>query len=139
MDITAKTILGFDPLPVPAAADAAAVAYTTPVAHRYQMGGLGQLEYLRAKLRVAVRLDAAATQGTATVRLTDGTSTVHSFDVDLSQATEFDLSEDVDMGQVSASALLRIEVEVTAAADAGRTIQTAAALELESPFITSNC
>ena len=138
MDITSKGNLPFDPLPPAVAADAAAVVYTTPAAHRYQLGGLGLLEYVRAKLRLAVRFDQTPTQGAATVTLSDGATAIATVDVDMTGGDQ-DIAEDVDLGLVSSSALLRIQVEVTGAADAGRTIQVAGGIEVETPLISSSC
>jgi|25_taG_2_1085351.scaffolds.fasta_scaffold02501_8 hypothetical protein len=138
MDITSKGILPLDPLPRAVAADSAAVVYTTPAAHRYQLGGLGLLEYVRAKLRVAVRFDQVPTQGEAVVTLSDGTADIASVDVDMTGGDQ-DFALDIDLGQVSASALLRVVAEVTSAADAGRTMQVAGCIEVETPLISSSC
>lgn len=137
MDITSKSEFKFDPAPVAVPVDATGEAYVTPAAHHYQLGGLGLLDYVRAKLRVAVRLNQATAGGQITVKLSDGIADFAAVPVDL--AGSLDKSVEVDLGQVSSTALMRVVVDVGTAADAATEAQVYTALECETPFITSSC
>lgn len=139
MKLSSKAVLPFDPLPVAAAADATGVIYTTPAVHRYSLGGLAGLDWLRASARVAVRLNQSSAAGTAIVRLKTANGVVHQETVELAAGQNQDIKADLDLSLVSGGALMRWEVEMDSAADASTTAQVFASIEIESPFVVSGC
>lgn len=139
MEHATKTQFGFEPGAAPVAIDGAAVAYTTPEPFRETLEDLTLLRFVRATWRYRVRLDAGSGAGAATLRLTDGTSTLASVNLDLSAQTEFSGALPVDVSGVNGAAGLRVELEVTSAADAGRTAELAAQLNVAVPLSVLNC
>lgn len=138
MKLSSKAVLHFDPSPVAVAVDAMGVVYTTPTPHRYSLGGLAGLDWLRADARFSVRLNQATAAGEVIVKLKTANETLLQETVDITGGAA-DVLARVDMSLVSGGALMFWEVEVTESADAATELQCFGSLELESPFVVSGC
>lgn len=123
--------------PVAENIDLATVAsnYVTPAVLRERLNSLALVNAVRGQARFYMTHDSA--QGTAIVRLTDGVTNLLSNEVDLS-ASPVSFSQPVDVSQVSGSAALYWEVEVTAAGTAASVGRMIADLTAETPlFVTA--
>ncbi len=130
------TAAGFDPLPESVAIDStASPAYTTPAGARPEIKDLSRLAYIGGRLRAKVRLNQTTAGGSGTLKLTDGSQTVHSVTVDFSQGPHIALAADVDLSGVAGSAGLRLVLDVDSAADGGTTAEVAGALDIYHPLV----
>lgn len=129
----------FEPAPAAVALDAVAVAYTTPAVWALKLSGLAHLQVLEGRLVYDLKLSGSATTGTALVKLKTGSTVLAIETVTLSNASELSGVLDVDLTGVNGAAPLVLEVEITAAADAGLTAVPNAALDLIGPLVVSGC
>lgn len=123
------------------AADAVADAvYTTPLVHRETLGDLARLTFRTGHFRYRLVLNQATAAGAATVRLTDGVSDLAVAAVDLSEGQDLSGRIEADLVNVLGNAQLRVEVDITDAADASTTIQVAGVMEVSCPaFVVGSC
>lgn len=119
-----------------AAVDSTGDAYTTPSKLRATLGYLALSRIIAGKCKGTLRLDASSSAGSADVELRDGAGNVlGSETVDLSSGTETPFNFDVDLSALDYGTKLLMALNVTAAADAGRTAQLDAAIEVEVPIV----
>lgn len=137
MEFANKTQFNFDPMPesfsVAATGDD---AYVTPVELRESISDLARLSYTRATIKGKVTLDAAGT-ATVAVRLTDGITDFVDISVNTAGAKAAYFSQTIDVSSISGAAILRIVGDVDVA-DAARTAQVVAALDIEHPVVISS-
>ena len=137
MEFANKTQFNFDPMPesfsVAATGDD---AYVTPVELRESISDLARLSYTRATIKGKVTLDAAGT-ATVAVRLTDGITDFVDISVNTAGAKVAYFSQTIDVSSISGAAILRIVGDVDVA-DAARTAQVVAALDIEHPVVISS-
>lgn len=132
-----KTSMGFEPN-MAVALDAAATTDTTDN-FAPTLGVLAFIPYKPARCRFVARLDAAPTQGDVTIKVVAGGSVVGQVSQSLNGVTVIDGVFDVNLAGVDGSAALKLAVEVTAVADAGRTAQVSGALDIEQPIQSGGC
>ncbi|HET8701040.1 MAG TPA: hypothetical protein VFL97_05175 [Nitrococcus sp.] len=138
-ELASKCVFPFEPVPAAVAVDAAAIAYTTPTEFQESLEDLARLSYVKGRVRYRVTLDAASVAGAATLRLTDGTTTLYSVLLDLTAGTLFKGASDVDVSAVNGASSLRWELEVTTAADAGRKAVVCGHLLVTTPLVIGTC
>lgn len=140
MEFANKTVFPFEPgLSKAVAADAVATPYTTAADFRERLGDLARLSYLYLVFRYRVELDAESALGAATIKLTDGTTTHASAELDLTAAVTFTGVLDVEAAAIGGASALRVELEITSAADASRTVQVAGLLHVDHPLVIGTC
>ncbi|WP_432209984.1 hypothetical protein [Marinobacter alkaliphilus] len=135
--LAGKTQLNFEPK-MPVALDTVATT-STPDAMATEIGPLVALNYRPARFQFLGRLDAQATQGEAVVKLTAGSTIVYSQTIALNGVTQFSNDVGVDLSGVNGETVLKTEVEVTSAANAGRTLQLDSRVEISVPGISTGC
>ena len=111
----------------------------TPEPMRAKLGPLSALDYTPVEWRWHLSLSSAPTQGSATVRLMADGTTLRSATVDLNGVSETGNAEQVSVSGVDGAARLYLEIEVTAAADAGITADAQSVVAVEQPVIVSGC
>jgi hypothetical protein len=130
------TAAGLDPLPESVdVASTASPAYTTPSAHRIELRDLARLSYVGCRARATVRANQASSGGAATLRLSDGSTDLVTWSIDLSSGTRWTREAEVDISGVKGTAGLFLALDVTTAADAGTTVEVAGALDIHHPII----
>lgn len=140
MEFANKTDLVFEPgLSSAVPLDAVAAPYVTPPAHRCELGDLARLRYVTGVFRYRVRLSNASAVGAAVIRITDGVNVVASSDIDLSSGAEINGRAPAALSLVNGSDQLRVELDVTEAADAGVTAEIAGVLAVTHPVIIGGC
>lgn len=125
-----------------AAVDVSAVAnnaYTTPAVLRKKLRSVANLAYKNATFAASLRLSAAASAGSVTVRLTDGSTDYASLVMDLTTGQQIGASQDVDLAAVAGSTALYVAVDVTTAAAGVTSIDMDAKLDLEMPTTVMGC
>jgi hypothetical protein len=141
-EITARTQLQFEPgTPAPVPMDAAAVAYTTPAAHREKLGDFARLRFVNGEARYKLTTSAGDASGVAEIRLTDGVSIIAAAVVELQAGiTVYSGRMEADLTMIKGNALLRFELDVTTPAGAGVTGSLVGLLDISSPMvITGSC
>lgn len=123
------------------AINATAVAETkTPAGLAVKLKTLASLSYVQPVFKYLLRLNQATAGGTANINLYAGATVVGQIaNVDLSTATEFSGSLDVDLSSVAGSTPITAAVDITGAADAGTTATLDAALDIDLPIINTSC
>lgn len=117
-----------------------AIAVTgTPENLRPRMGPLANLTYKPANWRYMVRLSAAPTSGSVTIRLLAGETVIQTKTQAISGLTEISDRRPVDLSAVAGEAELRVELDVTVAANAGITATLDSYVDVEQPLTITGC
>lgn len=132
-----KAVLPFEPK---MAVNMAAIAATaTPANLQPNLGPLAALTYKPTRMRYLIRLSAAPTVGAATLNLKAGETVIRAEAVSLVGVTTISNSVAVDLSSVAGETPLSVELDVTAAADAGITATLDAVLDVEQPVTLTGC
>lgn len=135
--IANKTDIQFEPKQ---AVDLATVAATeTPENIKPNLGNLASLDYKPTEWRYLLRLSAAPTQGSATIKLKAGTVVIASETVSLNGITTASNRRMIALSGVKGEDRLSVEVDVTAAADAGITGTIDSTLSIDHPVVSAGC
>lgn len=135
--LAGKTQLNFEPKMI-AALDAVATT-STPDSLATNLGPLVQLRYRPARFKFHARTDQAPIQGEVVIKLTAGSQEIYTQTVNLNGVTEITQDVAVDLLSLNGETPIKTVVEVTSAADAGRSLQIDSRLEIDVPGITSGC
>ncbi len=135
--LAGKTELNFEPK-MGVALDAVATT-GTPDSLTNSLGPLVQLNYRPARFKFHARTDQAPTQGAAEIRLMAGATVIYSQAVSLIGVTEITQDVAVDLLSLNGETPLKTEVEITTAADAGRTLTIDSRLEIAIPGVIAGC
>lgn len=120
------------------AADAVA-ATDTPENLRPTLGPLAQLSYKPASWAYLVRFSATPTQGAADIKLMAGATVIRSDSVSFNGNSLISGAVAVDLSQVAGETPLRVEIDVTSAADAAITATVDSTVSVEQPVVVSGC
>jgi len=115
---------------------AADVIGTTATAEtlRPTLGPVSALAYKPATLTYNVKWSQQPTTGAATVRLVAGSATLYEKAISVVNVSEYGQNAPIDLGGVTGQEPIRVELEMTQAADAGITATIDAALYVETPL-----
>lgn len=135
--IAGKSVLPFEPK-MNVAMDAIA-ATDTPENLRPTLGPLSQLTYKPTTWAYLVRLSANPTIGTAEVKLLAGATVIRTDSYALNGVASLSNRVSVDLSQVSGEQPLNVQINVTAAADAGITATVDSVVDVETPVSVTGC
>lgn len=135
--VAGKSRIAFEPK-MSVAMDAVAI-HGTPQALRPTLGPLANVRYKPTRWVYLAQLSAVPTQGEADIKLMAGQTVIASQTVTLNGVSTFSLETAVDMSQVAGETQLRVEVDVTAAADAGITATLDSFVDIEQPLTQYGC
>lgn len=124
----------FEPVAEGVDLESVAVAYTTPQTLRERLYNLGSVANTRAHARFHMTHD--STQGTATVRLTDGVNPAVETEIDLS-SSPVSFREEIDVSIYRGSTALYWEIEITDAGSTGAVGRVIADMKVETPLYVS--
>ncbi|WP_375191231.1 hypothetical protein [Marinobacter sp.] len=132
-----NTHLGFEPK---MATSLDAIGQTaTPENMRPKLGPLANVQYKPCMWRYLVRLSAAPTTGAVNIKLMAGETVIRSEALAINGVTVISNKSPVDMSQVAGETDLRVELDVTAAADAGISATVDSYIEVEQPLFQIGC
>jgi len=136
--ISSKTQLKFEPN-MSVIADATGTT-TNKNAWGARLGKIALWNEKTAFVQYMVRLNQTSTAGEAVIRLTDTVNTYFQKTLDLSSGeVEFHGRTETNLQGVEGQANLRLQVEITTAADASTTLVVDGVLDIESPLIVVGC
>jgi len=111
----------------------------TPENMRPSLGPVASLAYKPSRLHYLLRLSAPPTTGAATLILKASDVVVATRTLAITGATVISEAVSIDVSQVSGEAELRIEVDVSSAADSGIFATVDAFISVDQPLIISGC
>lgn len=111
----------------------------TPESFAGELGPLSALTYKPAKFKYLVRLSAAPTGGSLTVRLLAGETVIRADVIPLTGVTLVSNAVSVSLAQVAGETPLTVEAEITTAADAGITGTLDAQVVIDQPVTLTGC
>ena len=135
--LAGKTIIPMEPK-MKFLADAVGTT-ATPDSLAGELGPLSVLTYKPAKFQYLVRLSAAPTVGSLTVRLKAGATVIRSEVIPLNGVTVVGNSVGVSLAEVAGETPLTVEADITAAADAGITGTLDAFVSIDQPVALTGC
>ena len=120
--------------------DMTALATTTTTdSVALSIGSLAIVPYVRWRLQYDLKLNQAATQGSATITLKAGAETIRSDVFPMNGLSALQLDQSIDLSQVNGAAKLTFEIEVTSAAQASTTGNFHGLIVADMPIAVTGC